>query len=569
MSLPKIRRRIAQDDLVTWLTASGIHSTLARIYVSRGVTSPSDLSYELNGLPSYASLLDIDKAATLLADAIRDNKSITVSCDFDVDGTTSGTVAIRGLRMLGAKRLSTAMPRRDRHGYGYGPLLVNEIHQKHSPDIVLTVDCGISSFDGVAEANRLGITTVITDHHIEGSEGVPDAFCAVNPNRVGDQFPSKNICGCAVVFYVLLATRAELRRRGAYNDKPEPNLADLLDLVALATVADVVKLDHLNRTIISHGLRRIRSRKACPGINALLRVGGKIPESATVTDLAFIVSPRLNAAGRLEDASLGLQCLLTDDPDDAAEYAKKLDELNHERRAIESDMKDAALDELDGIEVGDNFSLVMYRQDFHPGVVGILASRLKDLYGRPTIVFAPAGDGKIKGSGRSIPGLHLRDAIDLVAKRNPGICPAYGGHSQAAGLTCIEDRFDEFTQQFELVVRELIDKASLEQIIETDGELATSCMSIEFAEMINEGIWGAGFPPPLFDGIFNVLDQRVLKGKHLKLRLQAKGGSKFDAIWFFNNTPLPPEVRVAYSLDINEYNGARSVQLLVRHAEPF
>jgi single-stranded-DNA-specific exonuclease len=404
---------------------------------------------------------------------------------------------------------------------------------------------------------------LVTDHHLPG-DTLPEASCIVNPNQPGCEFPSKNLAGVGVMFYVLLALRAELRQRGAFGNKPEPNLANLLDLVALGTVADVVKLDDNNRILVHQGLQRIRAGRACAGINALLQMARKNPSQTTAYELGFIVGPRLNAAGRLEDMSLGIRCLLTDDPLEAQEIAQQLDELNRARREIEADMQDAALAALEQTPQEGAFSLALFDETWHQGVIGILASRLKDKFHRPTIAFAPAQSGELKGSGRSIPGLHLRDALDLVSKRHPHILKKFGGHAMAAGLSIREEHFDEFKVAFEGIAQELLTPAELTQIIETDGTLDPTDFSLELAQQMERQVWGQGFPQPLFEDVFAVQDQRIVGEKHLKLRL-ATGSGTFDAMHFFCAEALPHTIRAVYCLASNEYNGRVSLQLIVRH----
>lgn len=566
---PTIKTRSYPQDVADNLAGAGIDPVLARLFAARGITSADDVNSDIAGLIPPSQMLNVDKAAAILAETIITDRKIVISCDFDVDGCSAGSIALRALRMMGAKHLDFAMPNRRTHGYGLSPLLVQDIASKFAPDLLVTVDCGISSHEGVAEANRLGMKVLVTDHHLcAAGAPLPDAACIVNPNQPGCAFPSKHISGAGVIFYVMLALRAELRKLDYFNINsiPDPNLGSLLDIVALATIADVVRLDKNNRTLVQQGLQRIRAGRACAGINALLQVAGKDYRKASVFDMGFIVGPRLNAAGRLEDASLGVQCLTTDDPNEALAIATRLDKINNERREIEAEMKESALIALEGLNVADRFSLVMFDSSFHQGVIGILASRLKDSHGRPTIVFARGDDGKLKGSGRSIPGLHLRDAIDLVAKRHPGMLPSYGGHAMAAGLTCMEDRFGEFVDAFDTVVRALLDESDLLQVIETDGSIPNELITIEVAEKIEDHIWGQGFPAPTFDDEFVVLEQQILKEKHLKLKL-AKDGATFAGIWFFHNELLPSSARLVYSLSVNEFRGAKSVQLMVRHAE--
>ena len=425
------------------------------------------------------------------------------------------------------------------------------------------MDNGIASVEGVAEANRLGMQVLVTDHHLPGDE-LPDALCIVNPNQPGCGFPSKNLAGVGVMFYVLLALRAELRERGAFADKAEPNLATLLDLVALGTVADVVKLDDNNRILVHQGLQRIRAGRACAGINALLQIARKSPAQATTYELGFIVGPRLNAAGRLEDMNLGIRCLLTDNAAEATQLAAQLDELNRARRDIEADMQQAALAALEQTDPTDGYSLALFDESWHQGVIGILASRLKDKFHRPVIAFARTPDGQLKGSGRSIAGLHLRDALDLVAKRHPHLLQKFGGHAMAAGLSIHAQHFEEFQSAFETVAQELLSPADLTRTLETDGMLDAPDFSLEVAEALERQVWGQGFPQPLFEGEFVVQSQRVVGEKHLKLKL-ATADSSFDAIHFFSTEPMPPSIRAVYSLNTNTYNGSVSLQLIVRH----
>lgn len=561
----KIRRRAIDEKNRSSLVSAGVEPVLAGLYASRGIVGTDDLDLSLAGLHSAGALLNADRAAVMLADAIKADKHVVISCDFDVDGCSAGAVSYRALRAMGLKRLDFAMPHRITHGYGLSPQLVRDIAEKFSPDMILTVDCGVSSFEGVEEARRLGIDVLVTDHHLPG-DTLPAAACIVNPNQPDCPFPSKNLAGVGVAFYVMLVLRAELRARGAFAGRQEPNLGNLLDLVALATIADVVKLDRNNRILVQQGLQRIRAGRACPGINALMRVAGKDPVRASVFDMGFIVGPRLNAAGRMDDMTVGMQCLLTDDAATADRLATQLDAINKERREVESTMKESALASLEGIDVGDRFSLVLFDPSWHQGVIGIVASRLKDQFNRPAIVFAPGDEGKIKGSGRGIPGLHLRDALDLVDKRHPGMLLAFGGHAAAAGMTCVADRLDEFKDAFEAVVRELLDEAALQQVIETDGDIGNRNISVDLVRKLDDSVWGQGFPAPLFDGVFTVTDQRILKDAHLKLKLD-KDGVAFEAIWFYRKETIAPMSRLVYSLGINEWQGKTSVQLLVRHAE--
>lgn len=546
------------------LRQSGIHPVLARLYASRGLADARELNSELNGLIAPAGLLQIDAAAVYLADAIGAQKKLVVVADYDCDGATACAVALRGLRALGA-RVDYIVPNRFEYGYGLTPEIVELTAREKSPDIIVTVDNGIASIEGVDEANRRCIDVVVTDHHLPADK-LPAARVIVNPNQPDCKFPSKNLAGVGVMFYVLLALRAELRRRGVFNADNQPKLDALLDLVALGTVADVVKLDANNRILVAQGLKRMRAGRMQPGIAALFRVAGREARRATPFDLGFAVGPRLNAAGRLSDMSLGIECLTTDSEERAWEIAQQLDAINRERRTIESDMQDTALALLDTINPEDSATISVFDNSWHQGVIGIVASRLKDKFYRPTITFAPADNGLIKGSGRSIAGFHLRDALDLVSKQDPKLIEKFGGHAMAAGLTIRAENFDAFASAFEAVGRNWLSQSQLERVLETDGPLEDDCFTQQFIELMETQVWGQGFAPPVFCDEFKVLNQRVLKERHLKLQLD-KNGCRYDAIWFNHPDGLPEKVRVAYRLDANEFNGVTKVQLLVEHAE--
>jgi single-stranded-DNA-specific exonuclease len=502
--------------------------------------------------------------ANLLADAIAAKQKILIVADYDADGATACAVGVRGLRLLGAN-VDFIVPNRFEYGYGLTPEIVHlaAAHSTGKPEILLTVDNGIASVEGVAEANRLGIAVLVTDHHLPGDH-LPEARCIVNPNQIGCEFPSKNLAGVGVMFYVLLALRAELRQRGQFANQPEPNLGSLLDLVALGTVADVVKLDDNNRILVQQGLQRIRTGRCCAGITALLQATHRDPNKSTTYELGFVIGPRLNAAGRLDDMSLGIRCLLTNDSAEAQQLTAKLDALNHERRSIEADMQQEALSALVDINPADSYSLVLFDEHWHQGVIGILASRLKEKFHRPTLIFAPAKDGNIKGSGRSIAGLHLRDALDLVAKRHPYLLQKFGGHAMAAGLTLRAEHFDAFKLAFEKVAQSLLQPSDLVKEIETDGHLLATDFKLETAQILAQQVWGQGFPEPLFVGEFTVQQQRIIGEKHLKLKLLTDAGS-LDAVHFFSTDTLPATIRAVYSLSVNEYNNIVSLQLLVRH----
>ncbi len=570
MAVAKLKQKIMQikqrqfdEKTVSDLISEGTNPLLAKLYAARGVVAKNELETSLSGIIPPEQLTNTSEMAKLLADAIAQNKKILVIGDYDADGATATAVAVKGLRSMGAN-VDFLVPNRFEYGYGLTPEIV-QLASTLKPDILITVDNGIASVDGVAAANLLGLQVLITDHHLPG-DTTPAAACIVNPNQHGCNFPSKNLAGVGVMFYVLLALRAELRTRGAFATKSEPNLTELLDLVALGTVADLVKLDANNRILVEQGLRRIRAGAGCAGITALLKIAGKSPEKVTAQDFGFTVGPRLNAAGRLDDMRLGIACLLAETENDAMQKAQTLHELNMERRNIEADMQDSALISLENIEVAENYSLSIYNADYHQGVIGILASRLKEKYHRPTIVFADAGDNIIKGSGRSIAGLHLRDALDLVTKRHPDLIIKFGGHAMAAGLSILEKDFAKFQSAFEAVARELLTEADLQAIIETDGNLQANEMSLQTALVLAAGVWGQGFPAPLFCDDFKVINQRIVGEKHLKLILE-KNQKRFDAIYFNCIDNLGAMASVVYQLDVNEYKGLQTLQLQVKCLE--
>jgi single-stranded-DNA-specific exonuclease len=563
--MTRIATRSCPQRTSEMLRQGGIHPVLARLYAARGLSDPKDLSSELAALIAPSGLLHIDAAAVFLADAIAANKRMVIVADYDCDGATACATALRGLRAMGAN-VDFIVPNRFEYGYGLTPEIVALTAREKQPDIIITVDNGIASIDGVAEANRRGIEVVVTDHHLP-ADTLPNARVIVNPNQPACGFPSKNLAGVGVVFYVLLALRAELRRRGVFDAATQPKLDSLLDLVALGTVADVVKLDPNNRILVAQGLKRMRAGRMHAGVAALFRVAGRQARTATPFDLGFAVGPRLNAAGRLEDMSLGIECLLTDDEDRAWALAQQLNEINLKRREIEADMQDTALLHLDQFEPANSSTISVFDNSWHQGVIGIVASRLKEKFFRPTITFAPAGDGWIKGSGRSIPGFHLRDALDLVSKRAPSLIDKFGGHAMAAGLSIRADAFDAFSAAFEAVGRAWLSEHQLERVIETDGPLEDMYYTTQFIELMDGQVWGQGFAPPVFCDEFRVVSQRILKERHLKLLLE-KNGARYDAIWFGHTESIGDRARVAFRLDANEYNGVTKVQLMVEHAEP-
>jgi single-stranded-DNA-specific exonuclease len=546
------------------LLDAGLHPVLARVYAGRNIRSATELNYATDGLISPSSLKGVDAAASLLADAIEQSKRLLIIADYDADGATACAVGMRALRAFGAN-VDYLVPDRFKLGYGLSSELV-ELASLKKPDLLITVDNGIASVEGVARARELGIATLITDHHLPGPE-LPPAACIVNPNQPGCEFPSKALAGVGVMFYVVLALRAELRRRGSFKEKPEPNLAALTDLVALGTIADVVPLDANNRNLVAQGLKRLRSGRCAPGIAALLRAAGRPLAEASSFDLGFVAGPRLNAAGRLADMSLGIECLITDDEARAANCAQELDRLNRERRNIEAAMLQQALEVV--AAVGDAPGCTFFNADWHQGVVGIVASRLKDRLHRPVICFAraeEAGAFVLRGSGRSIPGLHLRDALDLVSKRAPGLIRRFGGHAQAAGLSIGAQDYERFSGEFERALDELLPPSARLRVVETDGALDAMHFSLEVARLLEAGIWGQGFPQPVFCDTFAVENQRVVGERHLKLWL-VKGGRRIEAMRFGALEPLPSQVRAAYRLSVNEFNGLKNIQLNVEHYE--
>jgi single-stranded-DNA-specific exonuclease len=543
---------------------AGVHPLLARLYAARGISGRDELDTGLATLLPPDRLKGIDAAAALLADAIAARRRMLIVADYDCDGATACAVGLRALRAFGAT-VDYLVPNRFDTGYGLSPEVV-ALAMPLRPELIITVDNGIASVEGVAAARRQGIATLITDHHLPGDE-LPEADVIVNPNQPGCPFPSKALAGVGVMFYVMLALRAELRRRGAFAAIREPNLGGLLDLVALGTVADVVPLDRNNRVLVAQGLARIREGRMQPGIRALLAVAGREPGRAGTFDLGFAVGPRLNAAGRLADMSLGVESLITDDPARALNIAGELDAINRERRAIEADMREAAAILLDDLDAEGRASLTLFDPQWHQGVVGILAGRVKEQWHRPTFAFARGNVGELKGSGRSIPGLHLRDALDLIAKRRPHLLRRFGGHAAAAGLTIAEDDLAEFEAEFEAVARALVAPEELRRTVMTDGSLEPGYRGLDTARLLQAEIWGQGFPPPLFADVFEVESQRLLKEKHLKLVLR-QGKARFGAIRFNSAEAAPPRVQVAYRLDVNEWQGQAAVQLLVEALLP-
>ena len=558
-----VTRPYAEADRLR-LEQAGLHPLLARLYAARRIKSAAELEQDFAHLLPPAALTNADRAARLLADAIAAQKKLLIIADYDADGATACAVGVRALRSFGAK-VEYLVPNRMELGYGLTPELV-DIAAKLAPDLLITVDNGIASVEGVAHAKRLGIATLITDHHLPG-DALPEAECIVNPNQRGCGFPSKALAGVGVMFYVMLALRAELRNRGAFEGRDEPNLAALTDLVALGTVADVVPLDANNRILVAQGLKRLRAGRARPGLAALARAAGRQPGSATCFDLGFILGPRLNAAGRLADMSLGIDCLVTDDEARAANCAQELDRLNRERRRIEGEMLDEASAALDGLKESPGASMVLYQPGWHQGVVGLIASRMRERVHRPVLCFAKGNSNELRGSGRSIPGFHLRDALDVVSKRAPGLILRFGGHAQAAGLTIEEKNIQKFIEIFEHIAAELLPEEARTRTVETDGALEAAYHSLEVAQMLEAQIWGQGFPAPLFCDTFLVEDQRVVGERHLRLRV-VKDGQRLEAMRFNSLEPLPRKLRAAYRLGVNEFNGLKRPQIAFENVEP-
>ncbi len=559
--MPELVTREVPDAARAALERAGVAPVLARVFAARGLAGAEELSNDFARLLAPDQLTCCDAAAAALADAIERNERLLIVADYDCDGATACAVGIRALRAFGA-RVEFLVPNRFEYGYGLTPEIVDLAHQRR-PDWLITVDNGIASVAGVERARALGMRVLVTDHHLPGDQ-LPAAEVIVNPNQPGCGFPSKHLAGVGVMFYVMLALRAELRRRGRLPGNGGPNLAQWLDLVALGTVADVVRLDANNRILVAQGLKRIRAMRTVPGIAALLRVAGRAIERCTTYDLGFVAGPRLNAAGRLQDMSLGIECLVTDDVARAGAIAGQLDQLNRQRREIEATMREQALAAIDLDAAGDGWSVSLFDPAWHQGVIGIVAARLKDRLHRPAFCFARGDGGILKGSGRSIAGLHLRDALDLVDKRAPGMLVAFGGHAAAAGLSLRETDLPRFTGMLEDVVRSLLTPADLSRVIETDGSLEGEALDLDLARSMDEGVWGPGFPRPEFIDRFDVTAQKVVGQAHSKLELRGTGG-RVAAIRFNSVDPLPPRIEAVYRVDMNSWQGLQSVQLTIEH----
>ena len=555
---------------------SHVPPLLRRVLGARGVTTPQEAELRLGGLLPPDTLGGLDRAVALLQDAIAQDRRITGVGDFDCDGATGTAVAVRGLRLLGARQIGFRVPHRLRHGYGLTPALVEDL-VADAPDLLLTVDSGVACVPGIAAARARGWTVIVTDHHLPGPL-LPDASAMVNPNLPGDGFPSKPLAGVGVVFYLLLALRRQLRSEGRLA-APEPDLGTLLDLVAVGTVADLVRLDHNNRILVAAGLRRLRSGRANPGLLALAQVAGRTPSRLTAADIGFAIGPRINAAGRLEDMGLGIACLLADDPGEAQLLAAQLDAINRERRDLQQSMvddaelllRDVALPSADG-ESGIPLALCLHDDSWHPGVVGLVASKLKERLHRPVVAFAPGGDdGLLRGSARSIPGFHIRDALAEIDARQPGLVARFGGHAMAAGLSLPPAHLEAFRDAFTAVAASRLTPDLLQLELQSDGPLAPHEFDVELAELLQSAVpWGQGFPEPLFDNVFALQGWRVVGERHLKLQLRGERSLLLDAIHFggWRGAPPPDRLRVLYRLGVNSFRGERSVQLVVEHIEP-
>jgi len=561
--------KITRRQIVRSSKKMDVHPVLERVYLGRGLTERQDLS--IKNLLHPRDLTGIVPAVKLLADVIKSGEGIVIVGDFDADGATACAVGVKALQLMGAKNVGYVIPNRLIHGYGLTIPIVEKVKEM-SPGLLITVDSGISNVEEVAIARNLGIRVLITDHHIPGA-ALPPANAIINPNRRDDKFKSKNLAGVGVIFYVMMALRAQLRATGWFNlGRPEPNLTALLDLVALGTIADVVPLDHNNRILVQKGLQRIRSGNACPGVSAILEMAGCNHQQLVATDLGFKIGPRLNAAGRMDDMAVGVRCLLAESREQALPLAKELNDFNLSRRSVESKMKDQALENLESIQMDGDlpWGLALFKEGWHPGVIGILASRIKDKYHRPVIAFANGDNSTLRGSMRSIPGLHARDALDSLARQHPGLILAFGGHAMAAGLKIPKNKFDFFSKEFDKEVRCRLKPEDLSEEILSDGEINPKDLTLSLAEEIRAaGPWGQGFPEPIFDGIFQCVEAKSLNGLHTRLKLSVGGIDPIGAIAF--NCTKDAQVlsgaslHIAYRLDVNEYQGKKSLQLNVQY----
>jgi single-stranded-DNA-specific exonuclease len=570
LSALQLRRRESKGAPSGW--PDSVHPVLQQIYAARGVLTPAEVEHRLVRLLSPQTFGGMTQAVDLLLEAIRGDWTILIAGDYDCDGATGTAVAVRGLRLLGAKRVSYAIPNRFIHGYGLSPALVESLQPK--PQLIVTVDNGVASVAGVAVAKAQGIRVIVTDHHLPG-EQLPACDAMVNPNLAGDAFPSKALAGVGVMFYLLLALRAKLREQGVFAAGSEPDLSVLLDLVALGTVADLVPLDFNNRVLVESGLQRIRCGRACAGITALVESGKRSVATLCSSDLGFVVGPRLNAAGRLEDMRLGVECLLTDSVTQARQYAEQLSAINLERRDLQASMVAEAEQMVAGLTDIDAIGVALYEPSWHAGVVGLVASKLKDRLHRPVIAFAPASEDdtdNLRGSARSIAGFHIRDALAAIDARQPGLIERFGGHAMAAGLSLKTCDYPRFAAAFDAIARELIDAERLQAVLYTDGELPPGAASLNLARQLRHaGPWGQAFPEPLFDNLFECTSWKVMGERHLRLQLRdPRDGNVHDAVMFnaYHGQPPPTQLRAVYELGINDWQGRETPRLLLRHIEP-
>ena len=556
----KVKEKIINSTIYNSLVSSGINPALSSLFASRRISSVDDVDYKLDKLLSPDLLKSARESSNLLISKIDGKEKIIIIGDYDADGATATACGYLGLKKFGAD-VDFIVPNRFKFGYGLTPEIVDLAYKK-KPGLIVTVDNGIASIEGVRKANSYGIDVLITDHHLPGEE-LPNAKFIVNPNQVSCQFPSKNLCGVGVIFYVLLSLRTELRNRNKFLNNPEPILSDLLDLVALGTIADLVKLDFNNRVLVNYGIKKIRSGNCNFGIESLAHLSKKNLKDLKTSDLSFSIAPKINAAGRLDDMAIGIKCLISKSKNEAENYAKQLITFNEQRKLVENKMKDEALSILSDYVIKDNYTISMYDDDWHQGVVGIVASRLKEKYYRPTIIFAKDESGFLKGSGRSIPSFHLRDALDLLSKKNPDLILTFGGHAMAAGLTIKIENFNIFCLEFEVIAKKLLSPDDLNLIVEFDKSIPIKYLNYETIRAINSQIWGQGFPPPIFFGFFEVVKQEIVANKHNKCVLKNEN-DKYDAIFFNFSDKLADRIGAIYSVELNEFNQKSSIQLIIK-----
>ena len=556
----KVKEKIINSTIYNSLVSSGFNPALSSLFASRRISSVDDVDYKLDKLLSPDLLKSARESSNLLISKIDGKEKIIIIGDYDADGATATACGYLGLKKFGAD-VDFIVPNRFKFGYGLTPEIVDLAYKK-KPGLIVTVDNGIASIEGVRKANSYGIDVLITDHHLPGEE-LPNAKFIVNPNQVSCQFPSKNLCGVGVIFYVLLSLRTELRNRNKFLNNPEPILSDLLDLVALGTIADLVKLDFNNRVLVNYGIKKIRSGNCNFGIESLAQLSKKNLKDLKTSDLSFSIAPKINAAGRLDDMAIGIKCLISKSKNEAENYAKQLITFNEQRKLVENKMKDEALSILSDYVIKDNYTISMYDDDWHQGVVGIVASRLKEKYYRPTIIFAKDESGFLKGSGRSIPSFHLRDALDLLSKKNPDLILTFGGHAMAAGLTIKIENFNIFCLEFEVIAKKLLSPDDLNLIVEFDKSIPIKYLNYETIRAINSQIWGQGFPPPIFFGFFEVVKQEIVANKHNKCVLKNEN-DKYDAIFFNFSDKLADRIGAIYSVELNEFNQKSSIQLIIK-----